>query len=71
MGVFSLARLSGVTAPDFRVPLRMSDMPSNPQITYHKSPRFLIQQKVITKRKEGYSIHHVIPTEENASELLA
>ena len=71
MGVFSLAPLSGVTAPEFRVPLRMSDMPSNPQITYHKSPRFLIQQKVITKRKEGYSMHPVIPTEENASELLA
>lgn len=37
----------------------------------HKSPRFLIQQKVITKRKECYTMHHVSPTEENASELLA
>ena len=37
----------------------------------HKSPRFLIQQKVITKKKEGYTMHHVSPTEENASELLA
>ena len=38
-------------------------------ITNHQD--FLLQQKVITKRKEGYSMHPVIPTEENASELLA